>query len=90
MSTTNDTVLNLRLNSDDDLVVRTAAKSLGQTVSQFMIQSAVERAQNVLAGQRHFDLADEEWDDFVALLDAAAAPDSKLVDLFSRPSRIRD
>lgn len=88
MTATKDARLNLRLNGDDDLLVRAAAKSLGETVSQFMTNSAVERAHNVLADQRQFELADEQWDDFVALLDAPAAPDPKLIDLFSRPSRI--
>jgi hypothetical protein len=43
------------------------------------------RAHEVLADQCSFALGDATWDEFVALLDAPASPDRRLVELFSRP-----
>ncbi|WAX55101.1 DUF1778 domain-containing protein [Jatrophihabitans cynanchi] len=88
MPATKSARLNLRLNADDDALLRQAAAALGQSVSEFLTSSAVERAHDVLADQRHFDLDVETWNRFVAILDEPAEPDPALVSLFSRPSRI--
>lgn len=80
--------LNLRLSDEDDALLREAATRLGQTVSEFLTGSAVDRAHEVLADQRHFDLDEETWNRFVAMLDAPAEPEPALVALFSRPRRI--
>jgi uncharacterized protein (DUF1778 family) len=88
MPATKSARLNLRLNGEDDALLRQAAQALGQSVSEFMTNSAVERAHEVLADQRHFVLDAETWDRFVAALDSPAEPDPALVALFSRPRRI--
>lgn len=88
MPATKSARLNLRLNDEDDALLRQAADALGQSVSEFLTDSAVERAHEVLADQRHFILDDKTWDRFVAVLDTPAEPDPALVALFSRPSRI--
>lgn len=88
MPATKSARLNLRLNDADDALLRQAATALGQSVSEFLTRSAVERAHDVLADQRHFDLDPETWDRFVAVLDEPAEPDPALVSLFSQPSRI--
>lgn len=88
MPATKDARLNLRLNQDDDELIRQAAHTLGQTVSDFLTDSAIDRAHEVLANQRHFVLDEETWDEFVALVDQPARPDPRLVELFARPQRI--
>jgi len=80
--------LNLRLRAADDELIRLAAEQTGQSVSDFLTSSAVERAHEVLADQRAFALDDATWDQFVALLDEPVRPDPRLVELFSRPQRI--
>lgn len=80
--------LNLRLRAADDDLIRRAATEAGQTVSDFLTTSALERAHEVLADQRTFALDEATWDEFVALLDQPARPDPRLVELFSRPQRI--
>lgn len=87
-ATTKAARLNLRLRAADDELIRLAAVQTGQSVSDFLTSSAVERAHEVLADQRAFALDDATWDQFVALLDEPVRPDPRLVELFSRPQRI--
>jgi uncharacterized protein (DUF1778 family) len=87
-ATTKDSRLNLRLRAADDELIRHAAAQTGQTVSDFLTASAIERAHDVLADQRSFELDQSTWDQFVALLDAPARPNPRLVELFARPQRI--
>ena len=87
-ATTKDARLNLRLRAADDELIRHAAAQSGQSVSDFLTASAVERAQEVLADQSSFTLEAATWDEFVALVDAPVRPDARLVELFARPQRI--
>ncbi len=88
MPATKDARVNLRLRADDDELIRRAAQTTGQTVTEFLTSSAVERAHDVLADQRTFVLDDPTWDEFVALLDEPVRPDPRLAALFARPQRI--
>lgn len=88
MPATKDARLNLRLRPEDNELIRRAALSTDQSVTDFLTSSAIDRAHEVLADQRTFALDEETWDQFVALLDAPVEPDPQLAALFSRPSRI--
>jgi uncharacterized protein (DUF1778 family) len=88
MPATKDARLNLRLKPADDELIRQAAKSVGKSVTEFLSESALERAHEVLADQRHFVLDEDTWDAFVAVLDRPVRPDPRLVELFARPQRI--
>jgi uncharacterized protein (DUF1778 family) len=85
---TKEARLNLRLSGDDDELIRLAAEHTGQSVTQFLTSSAIDRAHEVLADQRTFVLDGATWDTFVALLDEPPRPDPRLVELFARPKRI--
>ena len=85
---TKENRLNLRLRAGDDDLIRRAADTVGQTVSEFLTAAALERAHDVLADQRHFTLDRETWDRFVATLDTPVRVDPRLVELFARPRRI--
>src|SRR3546814_1071708 len=87
-ATTKQARLNLRLRAADDELIRHAASQTGQSVTEFLTTSAIERAHEVLADQRRFVLDEATWDEFVALLDAPVRPDARLVELFARPERI--
>lgn len=78
--------LNLRVSSDHDALIREAADLLGTTVSQYVTQSAVQRAQRVLVDQRHFLLDDDAWERFVAALDRPPQANERLAALLVRPS----
>lgn len=88
MAAVKDARLNLRLNNDDGELIRHAADTLGQTVTEFLTTSAVDRAHEVLADQKQFVLDEDTWDRFVSALDQPARPDPRLVQLFARPQRI--
>lgn len=85
---TKDARLNLRLRPADDELIRHAAAQVGQSLSEFLTRAAVERAHEVLADQREFELDGSAWDEFVRLLDETPRPDPRLVELFTRPQRI--
>lgn len=88
MAAIKDARLNLRLRAVDDELIRQAAEQTGQSVTEFLTSSAVERAHEVLADQRTFVLDEPTWDKFIALLDEPIRPDPRLVELFARPKHI--
>lgn len=88
MAGTKEVRRNLRLRERDDVLIRRAAEHSGQTLSEFMTASALDRAHEVLADQRSFELDEETWDQFVAILDEPPRADPRLVELFARPQRI--
>jgi len=85
---TKDARLNLRLSQGDDELIRRAADAVGQSVTEFLMASALDRAHDVLADQRHFVLDVATWAAFLAILDRPPRPDPRLVELFARPQRI--
>ncbi|MCB1003165.1 MAG: DUF1778 domain-containing protein [Acidimicrobiales bacterium] len=80
--------MNLRLRAADDELIRRAAAQSGQSVSEFLTSSAIDRAHELLADQRDFVLDEDTWDEFTRVLDEPARPDPRLVELFARPRRI--
>lgn len=87
-ASTKDSRLNLRLRAADDELIRRAAAQSGQSVSEFLTSSAIDRAHELLADQRDFVLDEDTWDAFTRVLDEPARPDPRLVELFARPQRI--
>jgi uncharacterized protein (DUF1778 family) len=61
--------LNLRISDEADAAIRRGAASAGTSVSAFIVQAAVERAERELADRTRFVLHREQWAEFVALLD---------------------
>jgi uncharacterized protein (DUF1778 family) len=88
MSTVKDARINVRLTRADNALIRHAADAVGQTITEFMSVSALERAHEVLADQRDFEVDERTWDTFVAALDRPVRPDPRLVELFARSSRL--
>lgn len=77
--------LNLRVAAADDDLFREAASAADETVSEFLLESARERAQRVLADRTEFILDSSTWEAFSAALDQPATVRPELVELFSRP-----
>lgn len=77
--------VHLRVAADDDELLRSAAASAQQTLSEFLIDSGRERAERLLGDRTRFVLSDAEWDSFVAALDQPARETPALVELFRRP-----
>jgi uncharacterized protein (DUF1778 family) len=80
--------INVRLKETDSDLIRHAAQLAGQTVTEFISTTAIERAHELLADQQVFLLDDAGWEAFTAALDQPVRPDPRLVELFSRPSRL--
>lgn len=76
--------LNLRVASDDDALFRQAARLRNESLSDFVLESARERAQRQLAARTRFDLEGPAWEDFVAALDRPAEANPLVIDLLRR------
>lgn len=83
-----DSRWNFRVKSRSDALVREAATLLGTSKTLFVEESAVSRAESVIAEHQRITLSDEEFSRFVDSLDAAPTAVPELVDLFSLPSQI--
>lgn len=77
-----------RVNSRSDAVVREAATLTGQSMTAFVEESAVARAESVIAERQSITLSTEQFSRFVDALDEAPVAIPQLVDLFSQPSQI--
>ena len=74
--------LNLRVSRRQHTLIRRAAEQTGMSYTDFILESATERAAEVLSDQRLFVLSEDRWVRFVAALEAPAEPVSALVELF--------
>jgi uncharacterized protein (DUF1778 family) len=91
MATTTDPKparLNLRLSSSSDELIREAAAVLGKSVTDYVTESAIDRAREVLADQRHFALDETTWNAFTAALDSPPRFNQRLAALFNLPPLI--
>ncbi|GAA1313218.1 DUF1778 domain-containing protein [Brachybacterium tyrofermentans] len=85
MSATKSERINLRATEKQEHVLRRAAEAEDVTVSTFILGSAVEQAEKVLADRRWFEVTPEQFEEFVQLLDQPVKTE-KLAALFARPS----
>jgi uncharacterized protein (DUF1778 family) len=80
--------LNFRLTTDQERALRQAAALTGQSVSGFVLSSAVQHAHEVLERVNNIELSSTEFRRFVAELDKPAELVPELVALFKRQSQI--
>ena len=80
--------LNFRLSAEQERSLRQAAALTGQSVSGFVLSSAVEHAQELLERANHIELSATEFRRFAAELEKPAEVVPELVDLFKRQSQI--
>lgn len=78
--------LDLRLTPAAKQVLHQAAAAARRSVSDFVLQSALERANESLSDRRQFGLDDNQWAAFMTALDAPPRPHSRLKRLLSKPS----
>jgi uncharacterized protein (DUF1778 family) len=62
--------LDLRLTAESKSTIQAAAAAAHRSVSEFVLESALDRAEETLADRRRFVLNDEQWAAFQAALDA--------------------
>ena len=65
-----DIAINLRAQSGQRDLIDQAASQLGRNRSDFMLEAACEKAQNVLLDQTFFTLVAKDFSNFSALCDA--------------------
>jgi uncharacterized protein (DUF1778 family) len=78
--------LDLRLSLQAKRTLYAAAEAENRSVSEFVLESALARAEETLADRRHFELDAESWAAFVAALDAPPRDLPRIKRLFSEPS----
>ncbi len=78
--------LDLRLTPAAKQVLQTAAAATARSVSEFVLESALARAEETLPDQRRFGLDAARWAAFHAALDAPPRPLPRLTRLLLEPS----
>ena len=77
---------NLPATSKQDSLIRVAAKVRGLDVTDFIMESACEKAQETLADQTRFVLNEKQWAKFMKALDEPPRIIPQIQKLFSEPS----
>ncbi|MBS0311931.1 MAG: DUF1778 domain-containing protein [Proteobacteria bacterium] len=87
MSTTSPRTekLDLRLTAAAKQALTAAAVATRRSVSEFVLDSALTRAEETLAMRRHFGLDAEKWEAFMAALDAPTRELSRTGKLLTTP-----
>lgn len=70
--------IDLRLTDDDKSLIEEAAAMSNQTITQFMVASASERAAQVIEQHRRLVLNEESWDLVMEALSNPPAPNARL------------
>lgn len=77
--------LDLRLSSSDKRTLEAAAAVSNRSVSDFVRESALSRADEMLADRRTFVLSKTKWSEFQAALDAPTRPLHRMQRLLTEP-----
>lgn len=83
--TTRSQKLDLRLTREAKLALQAAAAASRRSVSQFVLESALAKADEALADRRSFGLNAAQWRAFLAALDAPPRPLPRLERLLKTP-----
>jgi uncharacterized protein (DUF1778 family) len=85
-ATTRTEKLDLRLTPAAKRALQSAAAATARSVSEFVVESALARAEETLPDRRRFGLNAEQWAAFHAALDAPPRPLPRLAKLLREPS----
>jgi uncharacterized protein (DUF1778 family) len=83
--TTRSEKLDLRLTRNAKRALQAAAAASNRSVSEFVLESALARADEALADRRHFGLNATQWKAFIIALDAAPRRMPRLERLLKEP-----
>jgi uncharacterized protein (DUF1778 family) len=76
----------LRLSSSTKRILQEAARASGRSVSEFVVESALARAQETLPDRQRFGLNAAQWAAFLSALDARPRVAPRLAELLNTPS----
>ncbi len=85
-----DTPINIRATAQQRQLIDRAAKALGKSRTDFMIETACHAAEDVLLDQTHFVLSDEGFAEVLAMLDSPPEPTQALRDLMKGRTNEQD
>src|SRR5436190_21589865 len=80
--------LDLRLTPSAKRVLQSAANAARRSVSEFVLESALARAEETLPDRQRFGLDAERWAAFQAALDAPVRANLRLKQLLQTPRRL--
>lgn len=83
-TTTRDQAINIRASRQQRELIDQAAHVLGKSRSEFMLETICRQAEDVLINRTFFQLDDDAYSRFSAMLDAPVAPSDGLRDLLRR------
>lgn len=86
MSSPRTEKLDLRITLAAKRALSAAAAADNRSLSEFVLDSALTRAEETLAMRRHFGLNAEKWGEFLAALDSEPRALPRVEKLFSTPS----
>lgn len=78
--------LDLRLSPTAKRTLQQAALAAHRSVSEFVLESALARAEETLPDRREFNLDADQWAAFLAALDAPPRHTPRLAELLKKPS----
>lgn len=78
--------LDVRLTPEAKRTLNIAAAASQRSVSEFVLESALARAEELLPDRHKFVLNDKQWKAFLAALDRPPQPMPRLKRLLSKPS----
>jgi len=78
--------LDLRLTRSAKRTLQSAAATARRSVSEFVLESALARAEEILPDRQRFGLSAEKWKAFQAALAAPTKPGPRIARLLREPS----
>lgn len=84
-STTRSEKLDLRLTPSAKATLQRAAAAAKRSVSEFVLESALERADEALIERRRFGLDDTQWQAFLTALDSPTRRHPRMERLLQEP-----
>ena len=85
-SETRNEKLDLRLTPSAKRTLQTAARAAQRSVSEFVLESALARAEETLPDRQRFGLSAAQWEAFQKALSTPPRPSRRLAKLFKEPS----
>jgi uncharacterized protein (DUF1778 family) len=76
----------MRLSAADKTTLYAAAAAARRSVSEFVLESALNRAEETLIDRHHFGLSAEQWTNFMAALETPPRQLARLQRLLNEPS----
>jgi len=78
--------IEVRATERQETILRQAAAATDRTMTDFILDSAVDHAERILAERRWFVASPEQYEEFLRMLDQPLESTEKFEKLWSRPS----